>query len=49
LPIHETQLLTYVRISGLPLGLLLNSNVVVRLKDGIRRRRLSPNPTDEKS
>jgi len=36
LPIHEAQLLTYLRISGLPLGLLLNFNEV-RLKDGIRR------------
>jgi GxxExxY protein len=44
-PIHEAQLLTYLRISGLPLGLLLNFNEV-RLKDGIRRRRLSPIPTD---
>jgi GxxExxY protein len=38
-PIHEAQLLTYLRLSGLPLGLLLNFNKV-RLKDGIRRRRL---------
>jgi GxxExxY protein len=48
LPIHEAQLLTYLRISGLPLGLLLNFNEV-RLKDGIRRRRLSPIPTEERS
>ena len=39
LPIHEAQLLTYLRISGLGLGLILNFNEV-RLKDGIRRRRL---------
>lgn len=39
LPIHEAQLLTYLRLSGLPLGLLLNFNEL-RLKDGIRRRRL---------
>jgi GxxExxY protein len=39
LPIHEAQLLTYLRISGLGLGLLLNFNEI-RLKDGIRRRRL---------
>jgi len=38
-PIHEAQLLTYLRVSGLPLGLLMNFNEV-RLKDGIRRRRL---------
>ena len=37
-PIYEAQLLTYLRVSGLPLGLLLNFNEI-RLKDGIRRRR----------
>jgi GxxExxY protein len=45
LPIHEAQLLTYLRISGMPLRLLLNFNEV-RLKNGIRRRILSPIPTD---
>ena len=39
LPVHEAQLLTYLKISGIPLGLLLNFNEVT-LKDGIRRRRL---------
>jgi GxxExxY protein len=39
LPIHEAQLLTYLRLSGIPLGLLLNFNVSM-LKDGIRRRRV---------
>jgi GxxExxY protein len=39
LPIHEAQLLTYLRLSGYPLGLLLNFNAPM-LKDGIRRRRL---------
>ena len=39
LPVHEAQILTYLRISGLSLGLILNFNEV-RLKDGIRRRRL---------
>jgi GxxExxY protein len=38
-PIHDAQLLTYLRISGLHLGLLLNFNEVV-LEDGIHRRRL---------
>ena len=38
-PVHEAQLLTYLRLSGIPLGLLLNFNCPV-LKDGIRRRRL---------
>lgn len=37
LPIHEAQLLTYLRLGGWHLGLLLNFNVPV-LKDGIRRR-----------
>ncbi len=36
-PIHEAQLLTYLRIGGWRLGLLINFNVVV-LKHGIRRR-----------
>lgn len=38
-PVHEAQLLTYLRLSGISLGLLLNFNCPV-LKDGIRRRRL---------
>ena len=36
LPIHETQLLTYLKLSGLTLGLLINFNVPV-LKNGIKR------------
>ncbi len=36
-PIHEAQLLTYMKIGGWKLGLLINFNVPV-LKDGIRRR-----------
>lgn len=35
-PIHEAQLLTYLRLSGLWLGLLINFNVPV-LKNGIKR------------
>ncbi len=35
-PIHEAQLLTYLRLKRLWLGYLLNWNVV-RMKDGIRR------------
>ena len=35
-PIHESVMLTYLRLSGTPLGLLINFNVPV-LKDGIRR------------
>jgi GxxExxY protein len=36
LPIHEAQLLTYMRLSGIQTGLLLNFNSAV-LKNGIRR------------
>lgn len=36
LPIHEAQLLTYLRLSGLRVGLLINFNVPL-LKDGIKR------------
>ena len=36
-PIHEAQLLTYVRLGGWRTGLLINFNVSV-LKNGIRRR-----------
>lgn len=35
-PVHEAQLLTYLRISGFHLGLLMNFNCL-RLKDGLRR------------
>jgi len=37
LPIHEAQLLTYLRLGGWKVGLLINFNVPV-LKQGIRRR-----------
>src|SRR6266446_5347133 len=36
LPIHEAQMLTYLRLSRLRAGLLMNFNNVV-LKDGLRR------------
>src|SRR5665213_478443 len=36
LPIHEAQLLTYLRLSSRPTGLLLNFNSPV-LRDGIKR------------
>jgi hypothetical protein len=36
-PIHEAQLLTYLRLGGWKLGLLINFNVPL-LKDGIKRR-----------
>ncbi len=37
LPVHEAQLLTYMRLTNLPVGLLINFNVPV-LKQGIKRR-----------
>jgi len=36
MPIHEAQVITYMKLSGIPTGLLLNFNSVV-LKHGIRR------------
>jgi GxxExxY protein len=36
LPVHEAQLLTYLKLSGHELGLLINFNVP-RIKDGIKR------------
>ena len=36
LPIHEAQLLTYLKVTGLKIGLLINFNVPM-LKDGIKR------------
>jgi GxxExxY protein len=39
-PIHEAQLITYLRLGGWNVGLLMNFNVVV-LKNGIRRRVLN--------
>ncbi len=35
-PVHEAQLLTYLRLTGNEVGLLINFNVA-RLKDGIKR------------
>lgn len=36
LPVHQAQLLSYLRLSGRSVGLLINFNVW-RLKDGIKR------------
>ena len=36
LPLHQAQLLTYMRLAQFPLGLLINFNVVL-LKNGIKR------------
>jgi GxxExxY protein len=35
-PLHQAQLLSYLRLSGKSLGLLINFNVI-HLKDGIQR------------
>jgi len=34
--VHQAQLLTYMKLAGIPIGLLINFNVRV-LKDGIKR------------
>ncbi len=36
LPIHEAQLLTYLKLSGMKVGLLVNFNVPI-LKEGLKR------------
>lgn len=36
-PVHEAQLITYLRLGGWKVGLLINFNVPL-LRDGIRRR-----------
>ncbi len=36
LPIHDAQILTYMKLARIPVGLLMNFNVT-RLKDGIKR------------
>jgi len=36
MPIHEAQMLTYLKLSGIRIGLLMNFNTAV-LKDGLRR------------
>jgi GxxExxY protein len=36
MPIHEAQMLTYLRLSGLKVGLLMNFNSTT-LRDGLRR------------
>jgi len=38
-PVHEATILTYLRLSGRSLGLLINFNVAI-LKDGIHRYKL---------
>ena len=34
--LHEAQILTYLKLSGMPVGLLMNFNVLL-FKDGVRR------------
>ena len=41
LPVHQAQLLTYLKLSGFLTGLILNFNVPV-LKDGIKRLTIAP-------
>lgn len=36
LPIHEAQLLSYLKLSGYPIGLLINFHAL-RIKDGLKR------------
>ena len=36
LPIHDAQILTYMKLARIPVGLLMNFNVI-RLKDGLKR------------
>jgi len=36
LPVHESQLITYLRMSGIRIGLLMNFHAP-RLKEGLRR------------
>lgn len=43
LPVHSAQVLTYLKLSGLPQGLLINFNVP-RLKDGIKSFLNTPQP-----
>ena len=40
LPIHEAQLLTYMKLTGITRGLLINFNVSLLKNGGIKRRRL---------
>jgi GxxExxY protein len=42
-PIHDAQLLSYLRLAGIERGLLINFHVLV-LRDGIKRISLSKNP-----
>jgi len=43
LPVHQAQLLTYLRLTKLPIGLLVNFREAV-LKNGLRRLTLKSSP-----
>jgi GxxExxY protein len=45
-PVHEAVMLTYLRLSGFRIGLLINFNVTI-LKDGIRRFVFEPRPEEK--
>lgn len=36
LPIHEAQLLSYLKLSGMQVGLIINFHAI-RIKDGLKR------------
>jgi GxxExxY protein len=40
MPIHDAQVITYLKLTGCKLGMLLNFNEL-RLRDGIRRLALN--------
>jgi GxxExxY protein len=44
-PLHEAQVLTYLRLTGCPVGLLINFNSHL-LKDGVRRFVNRPSPCE---
>jgi len=46
MPVHEAQLLTYMKLGGWKVGLLINFNVAL-LKQGIRRRVLNISRDDD--
>ena len=46
LPIHEAQLMTYLRLAHKPVGLLINFNQL-RFRDGILRRALTRHRSDD--
>ena len=48
LPVHEAQILTYLKLTGLKRGVILNFNVVL-MKNGIRRLNLSKSSSSSPS